>query len=142
VSAVADDLVAWLCIQLDADEAAARSLRDQAREVKLELKEPAHLGQIRPGWGLWPDVERMAAGVLADIAAKRRIMDLHRPVDSVDGTVCVTCREPDYPDEANWLHPCPTLRELGSVYADRPGYREEWGAHLGCLIQARGVWAV
>jgi hypothetical protein len=135
-----DDLMAWLGAQLDADETSTQRLLDQAREIKLELKEPAHLGQIRPGWGLWPGVERMAAGVLADIAAKRRVVDLHQPVVSVDGVVCVTCREPDYPDETAWLHPCPTLRELGSVYADSPGYREKWGAHLSHLVHARGVY--
>jgi len=61
---------------------------------------------------------------LAEVDAKRRIIDLH---DDVSGG-CRTCMDAelsnDGPDAAAW--PCPTLRLLALPYADHPGYREEW----------------
>jgi hypothetical protein len=53
------------------------------------------------------------ARVLADVAAKRRIMLEHSP--SSQG-IC-ECSAP-------W--PCPTLRALAAVYADHPDYDPAW----------------
>lgn len=114
-----DDLVVWLRGVLDEEEAAAERLRQQAQEVRQELKDPALLGKPMPGWGLWPKVERMAPGVLTDIMAKRGILaevDLvateHRPDDSDS---VARCAQMEY-----------VLRLFAAAYADRPGYREEW----------------
>lgn len=59
------------------------------------------------------------AYVLADLEAKRRIVELHAScwVDSQDYRVCV---------EDNYEDPCHTLRLLGLPFADHPGYREGW----------------
>jgi hypothetical protein len=74
------------------------------------------------------------ARVLAECAAKRRIVELHPLMDGTTyrGTpCCARCTangeypaDDDYTDEQNW--PCPTLRALASVYADHPDFREEW----------------
>lgn len=122
-----DDLAAWLRAQLDEEEAAAELLRQQAREVRQELKGPCLLGKPMPGWGLWPDVERMAAGVLAGVAAKRAV--LGRCTQALESTS-------DHGEKyvwngTAWARPDDTIAEaviraLGTSYADRPGYREEW----------------
>jgi hypothetical protein len=75
--------------------------------------------------------------VLAECEAKRRIIERHKPnpggfivtnVNKGEGhraplcTVCVVDRD-DYWE--NWTMepwPCPTLRDLGEVYADHPDY--------------------
>lgn len=91
---------------------------------------PRHLGKFIPGWHTWPDVERTAAAVLADIAAKRRILARHRTLADEGGhpTACVGCGgigvEGDWRTEN--INDCPELRDLASAYSDRPGYRQEW----------------
>ena len=77
--------------------------------------------------------EHDPARVLQEIDAKRQLVKLHgRAILRAGGgaqhfdttTVCRSC-EPSYQfPELSW--PCPTLRLLASVYADRPGYRQEW----------------
>lgn len=63
------------------------------------------------------------ARVLADCAAKRRIVERHRRCDAHtvpgDCDACLTCG-----DGSLW--PCDDVLALASVYADRPGYRDEW----------------
>jgi len=66
------------------------------------------------------------ARVLADIAAKRRILELHsqpHECPEVDGTTWyMLMSAPESVDQ-----PCPTQRMLASVYADHPDYDpEEW----------------
>lgn len=87
------------------------------------------------------------AYVLADCAAKRRIVELHRPYryandfqaavfDSLEDAQaadadrdwdddCSSCgRWDEYPVAS----PCPTLRALALPYVDHPDFREEWRA--------------
>lgn len=70
------------------------------------------------------------ARVLAEVEAKRRILDEHQPVHGYDpnGPVCSTCGEPgnlgDETAVVRW--PCPTVRLLALPYADRAGYQAEW----------------
>ena len=68
------------------------------------------------------------ARVLAEIAAKRQILDEHFNVN--EGS-CGTCVEGKwgYPTHGGSLpqdYPCPTLRLLALPYADHPDYRDEW----------------
>jgi hypothetical protein len=118
-------LVEFLTARLDEDEAAAR-----------EEIESLRYGGRRGG-------KLTAARVLADVAAKRQIIELH--------TGAHTCREihtgtysADWPKEAPygapgqpWRHaqeeyfedePCPTLRLLALPYADHPDYDQAWRA--------------
>jgi hypothetical protein len=119
-----DELVPWLRAQLDDDERVAREANPELGAVRsfLELITPeveadeAHIVRWDP------------PRVLAEVEAKRRILDLHAesdfPYDPDDGpgdyswaAKCMTC----YGDD-----PCPTLRLLALPYAGREGYREEW----------------
>lgn len=99
----------WLRAQYDQVEAETRSLLDGAQWVRGELREPKRLGADHPGWGYWPDVERMASAVLADLASKRKMLDwLERLADVNVWTY----------DEG--------IAILAAPLADRDGYREEW----------------
>lgn len=93
-----------------------RYFRDEAIE--------AHPEEFTPN----PD-----AHVLADLAAKRRIVELHHIDDDdfrFDGEMdlCGTCSvEGDgVRDAMDAEKPCPTLRALAAPYADRDDFREEW----------------
>lgn len=92
------DLVAWLTQILDEDE-----------------KEAGYDKYRDDSW--WMEGPFDADNVLADIAAKRAILALHSGDD-------------DWPCQSaagNWVYePCPTLRLLASIYADRSGYDESW----------------
>lgn len=79
------------------------------------------------------DAEHIArhdpARVLAECAAKRRIVELHtafsEPQHMVYGTITACC-ECGSVDDAPVEWPCPTLRALAQPHADRPDYREEF----------------
>ena len=65
--------------------------------------------------------------VLADVAAKRKIAELHTPKfpPGDDGPNCPSCIL------TYWLpswepYPCPTLRALVQPYRWHPEFREEW----------------
>lgn len=69
--------------------------------------------------------------VLADIAAKRAILNEHEPIDvvSIDEATyrqvilaCLRCRM----GERQIVHPCPTLRQLALPFAQHPDYDETW----------------
>jgi hypothetical protein len=69
------------------------------------------------------------ARVLADIAAKRRVVELHREVwhthwADVRETACATCTRGPLESGDTW--PCPTLLALAQPYAEHPDWREEW----------------
>ena len=80
------------------------------------------------------DAEHIArhdpARVLAEVEAKRRIIEEHKPAvpkgrpNRERG--CLTCTTAQEWDAAANEANCLTLRLLASPYADRPGYREEW----------------
>lgn len=72
------------------------------------------------------------ARVVADVDAKRRVIDLHSPVTLRGGagakyfdttTVCRSCEPPQFPEHA---FPCPTLRLLALPYREHPDYQPEW----------------
>lgn len=64
------------------------------------------------------------ARVLAEIEAKRMLLDLHAPgeMEYVDGDVCMACdvrgEEPFYP--------CKTLRLLARPFRDHPDFDQAW----------------
>ena len=105
---MSEDLVTWLRATMNALESDARSFL----ELHPELPD-------------WPEL------TLAEIAAKRRILDLAEdtlgsrfelPVGVHDG------RDPDERarDEALALQMLDVIRLLALPYADLPGYRDEW----------------
>jgi len=77
--------------------------------------------------------------VLAECAAKRAIMGVHRPHDHGgehgDAVFCDECqwdhgddspRIDNQPVEGFGTHPCRTLALLAGVYGSHPDYREAW----------------
>ncbi|MGW3135928.1 DUF6221 family protein [Streptomyces sp. NPDC001139] len=139
-----DELVGWLCEQLDEDERIARAAGHERvaptpwhgeswddavldgdglvdangngiAVVKGELVR-AHIAEWDP------------ARVLREIEAKRQLLDEHQDVN--DGW-CGTCVDgrwgyPTHGGSSPQRYPCRTLRLLALPYADRPGYRDEW----------------
>ena len=72
----------------------------------------------------WEHIARNdPAHVLADIAAKRRIIEWHsdnpHECEGPQGSEYVADDDSD---------PCSTMKALASVYADHPDYRKEWAA--------------
>jgi len=65
------------------------------------------------------DVANGAA--LADIEAKRRILDEHGPYECGGTFYCASCG-----DVPQVLFPCDTVRLLGMAESAHPDYREEW----------------
>lgn len=110
-----DDLVTWLRAQLAEDERAARAWLPFGNPTDADRDHIARHDPVR---------------MLADVDAKRRILDLHAPVNGYDpnGPVCSTCGEPgnlgDETAVVRW--PCPTVRLVVLPYADRAGYQAEW----------------
>jgi hypothetical protein len=123
-----DDLIGWLRAQLDEDAAVARAAADCHDE------DSPTWAVITPGFvhngddGMWSRLTRVdrdavadhmarfdPARVLAEVEAKREIVDQHGPTE--DGT-CRLCLYLPLP--------CITLRLLALPYTDRPGYRDEW----------------
>src|SRR5262245_6868960 len=98
------DLIAFLTARLSEDEAYA--------------KEPE-------GWNEYDEGDPGSpARVLAEVAAKRRIIDEHRPKGPEEG--CPTCTEQTITAWAPEDSPCPTLRLLALPYDQHSDYREEW----------------
>ncbi|MEW2420465.1 DUF6221 family protein [Streptomyces nigra] len=137
-----DELVEWLRAQLDEDERIARAA-SWADDANAWHAEPSPFNARSAGqrWyvedamedGVVSHVDPRAsddegvarhiaewdpARVLREINAKRQILDEHRPSD------LAVYRPHGCPLCHTW--PCPTARWLTTVYADRPGHREEW----------------
>jgi hypothetical protein len=136
---VTGDLAVWLRAQLDADEQTARAATPGPWEPEWdEVVAPDlydHLGDTRfvvaetCGPDTLAEARHIArhdpAFTLADITAKRAIIDRHRAVESnyADYPVCAECSHLDHEEEP---FPCATLCLLAQPYAGRPGWHNEW----------------
>lgn len=150
-------LVEFLRARLDEDERGARDLLDRtphrwqratdvgdwhnyavvtAGNSAFGQDEPIAECGVEHEWGI-ETAEHIArhdpARILADVAAKRRIVELHAHGGGDKPHECPRWqwRDPDYPDDpaettTGYVSECPTLRLLAEVYADHPDYREEW----------------
>jgi hypothetical protein len=118
---MSEDLVTWLRAQLDEDERVAVACRAADGIGSLcgwveMVTDESEAGEAHAKrWS--PD------RVLAEVEAKRRIVDEHSQDDGDPGGVCPTCYG-IAPVDA----PCPTVRLLALPYAGRDGWREEWRA--------------
>lgn len=68
------------------------------------------------------------ARVLAEVNAKRAILDEHQPL-KIEGDKIAGCQTCSWRDDMEVLQvewPCPTVRLLALPYADHPDYRQEW----------------
>lgn len=117
-----DNLTAWLHEQFNAAEASTRTLLYWSQQTILTLKDPQLLGKYIPGWHDWPDVEKMCQQRLADLDAKRRIVNWHdvqRDDRTPWGDPVQICR-------CGYDLPCSTVRLLALPHAGQPGYQERW----------------
>lgn len=112
-----DDLIVWLHVQLDDDERVAREADGfyDDRDLSAELVEEGFdqcVGDLAARWD--------PARVLADIAAKRRILEAY---ESVAQYVEMPAHiQP--PEELDaWRQ---AVRLLAQPYSGRPGWRQEW----------------
>lgn len=103
-----DSLVTWFSAQLDDDERFALA--------HLDLRRSQGTGRETWAYKL----------VVADVEAKRRILDEHQTVPGGTCRVCTVWDEDDDWQARGYLSPCPTVRLLALPYADREGYQEEW----------------
>jgi hypothetical protein len=147
-----DDLLAFVRAQLDADVQVALAVfrsRVRADGSKIMSIDPPGFPDLPVAEVIdTPTAEHIARWsgqrVLAEVEAKRRILDLH--IGAHDCTEIHTGVYPDdWPADAGWgkagerwAHaanehfeadqPCPTVRLLAQPYAGRDGWREEWRA--------------
>lgn len=129
-----DDLVTWLRAQLDDDERAAREATpghwqaDAAPDGRWYIdpgRDADDVGEVARR----ADAEHIArhdpARVLAEVDAKRRILDACPPEDDFEQRVRFGSWE-------SCSDGCPAdvmlnvVKLLALPYADRPGYRDEW----------------
>ena len=106
-------LADFLRARLGEDEAVAREARAAAVENDTVREDVSREHEIDPvsdsQWGPSDDVYMSTARVLADVEAKRRIVE--REVNSLTPTT--------------WRREL-VLRDLASVYAQHPDYEESW----------------
>lgn len=130
------DLAAWLRAQLDEDERVARVASPGPWRVDSETYAEAIYGasdEAVIAGGRWggeasvfdstADAIHIArhdpARVLAEVAAKRKILELHPAAGLLSAPdLCGSC--------AAYPGPCDTLRLLALPYAGMRGWREEW----------------
>lgn len=117
-----EDLVTWLRAQLDEDKRVARQVMAEPGGFYIEAEtDDVNVMTIGAHVYRWTPKR-----VLAEVEAKRRILDLADDATSLDMSVDMDRRvgrrdetkEPYVGDEI--------LRQLALPYDDRPGYREEW----------------
>jgi len=128
------DMIAFLRARLDEDEAAARAVAGHelfdgtgivvmhthasgTRSVTL----PSHVARFAARWD--------PARVLAEVAAKRAIIELHAPIPEDDLRLragsCTSCGDQGCcgHDEE---YPCATLKAIAQPYADHPDFDPAW----------------
>ena len=128
------DLVTFLEARLGEDEKVARAAEAEPFPDK-GFQRGTHIVYGLQSTGLGLDYQGFAlvwdpARVLAEIAAKRAIIDAHPNVNDGDCGTCVRAGW-GYPTHGgstieHW--PCPTLRLLAAPFADHPDFDESWRA--------------
>lgn len=133
-----EDLTVWLAEQVAGDERVARlasrgpwSVNDRTFPESIHDADGDNV--ISGGEARIFDAFHMEAWnparVLAECDAKRRIIARHAPRIAREGPNQgeLICGCSDGTDEflsTTW--PCADVRDIASVFADRPGYRQEW----------------
>lgn len=130
-----DDLIAFIEREITADEEAARqsAFHGSGRWLYDRDSFSVITDECTLQIGTDSDGEHIArhdpAHALRECLAKRRVLARHRPVEHDDGHECGYCIGiaeglPLAVGPTWW--PCPDLRDLVSIYVDRPGFRKEW----------------
>jgi len=121
-------LIEWLREQLDADE----RVRWEFHHLDCVATAEANANEI-------PDRRDCDCGyparVLAEVKAKRAILDLHRQIECVNceaqgrkpATSCLRCHHGDSDlGERYYDGTCSTVRALAQSHTGRPGWLDEW----------------
>jgi hypothetical protein len=121
-----DELVAFVRRCLDEDERVVRQVMAEPGGFYLEAEtDSVNIMTVGAFVYRWTPKR-----VLAEVEAKRRILELHGPIEGYDpnGPVCSTCGEAGNLGDENAVvrWPCPTVRLLAQPYAGQDGWREEW----------------
>ncbi|MFE6893956.1 DUF6221 family protein [Streptomyces sp. NPDC057694] len=121
------DLVRWLGAQLDADTRRASSLHALDCDIHAYLQ--GHLESVKAAMSMFHEAPGavcdcgVPARVLREVDAERRILARFRDA-------LTEAESPDHlvsgPARTALLVVEPIAKDLAAVYADRPGYREEW----------------
>lgn len=146
-------LVEWLSACLDSDERTANlmaefypgtwEIADRGYMARIVADGPSFWEVTRlEQWPTMPTgvdaptlgqivghVERwQPARVLAEVAAKRRIIEVHYNMNDGDCAVCVRGEwgYPTHGGSSPVLWPCLTVRLLALPYAGRDGYQDSW----------------
>jgi hypothetical protein len=144
VTTVAADLVEFLRARLDEDEKAARAVPPLGHNYDMggnRQDERFTFGRTLPssadGMGNWSEHRDSPttkahfsrwtpSRVLAEVEAKRRIIDLHQPsppvaaVVSLHGPIDPICAADAL------IYPCDTIKALALPYADHPDFDPAW----------------
>lgn len=138
-----DALIAFLNARLDEDERDAHAATGLTAADLTEIHEPTwwqntEHGRVYAGdWhmvaqasanhpsvtntGVLPHIARHdPARTLREVAAKRRILTVHRPYVPEPDQACLGCY-----GGIEW-ETCPVLRAMASVYSDHADYQKEW----------------
>jgi hypothetical protein len=118
------ELITWLRQQLDEDEASATAWARCCWHMEACDDTGDFLDRFS------------AARQLAEVEAKREILDLHAPFAGYKGRVqCGHCAGLCHSDSglrceepADAMYPCENVTLLAQPYAGKPGWREEWRA--------------
>ena len=120
------DLTDWLLACIAAEESAANAVENGPGEIQRTYYDRLGVstsdGEFHRAY-LTIDPAR----VLAVCKAHRAIVEGHTPKHGE----CRVCFDRDYCTAGDYVFedwPCPTLRAIASIYADRPGWREEWAS--------------
>lgn len=120
------DLTKWLLACIAEDEAAARHKGADAMTGHRWKHAPEDVYQE-----IQSEVLDNCRHVLAVCKAHREIVELHWPSSDKPGpefsSYCEGCWEEGGMDGAP-AYPCRTVRAIATIYAGRPGWREEWAS--------------
>jgi hypothetical protein len=125
-----EDLIDWFKAALDDEERVAQAKRPTYDDVEdsatAEDLFNAQMHTHACGYRMGCFGEDCCCGsparVLAEIDAKRRIIDEH---PALANGACDRCSDGMW-SSGHQVHPCMTMRLLAQPYAHRPGFREEW----------------
>lgn len=140
------NLTEFLLARIAEDEVAAReAITATGAEWVVHrdgMHSPGYVDIAAKGSGEWVTLDRDGIGstlapaaehtarwdparALAEVEAKRRLVELHRPEVFEDAPAEAFCT---HDQRTSGLWPCPTMRLLALPYADHPGYDPAWEA--------------
>ena len=117
------DLTKWLLACIAEDEAVARHKGADAMTGQRWKHAPENVYQE-----IQSEALDNCRHVLAVCKAHRAIVELHTRHWNGDCEVCFDRANTTLGDYIFEEWPCPTLRTLATIYAGRPGWREEWAS--------------